>query len=728
MKIGIISVNLKFFGEIASELYKKHSVQLYEETGDNSLNAYNLGKLCNWADLIFCEFAQVPFQFALNFAPKKKIIVRLHRIEVYNSYIYSLNWSVVDMLIFPAQHIKDIFYQRLAAAKCLNIDNKPRNDIIIPNTVNHKHFQFVQRDFSPPWNICIVGRIIELKRIYDFIQWFQDIDERFRLNIVTQEVNWSSSYGSNVKELAKSDDRITFVPEKDKQSLGKFMQSQDIIISHSHEESFHLSVMEAMATGAYPLIAGWKGADAIYPSKYIYHSPKAFYSKIETWANLDSIQKLGASIEAYEYTKPYDSIEWTIKIRELVEAVYNRDNTADYYDSMVPHMIEQKDNARNKDVLKFLDKWITPGMKVLDLGCGIGITTEHIHQIGADVIGLDLSPKAIEYARNHSKANFRCGSIFFERFYYKFDYVVMADVLEHVALDQHLKLFTLLNGLTTNSGMLIINTPHPDYMKKYPFRSPKLFQPVNTVVEIEPLIERLKEAGFSKIEYSKSAFEGQYHTIVAKKRQTNTTHEIIKEVQGTFPGSGKYWEERYNSGGASGAGSYGKLAEFKAEIINSFVEDNKIKSVIDFGCGDGNQLSLFRFPNYMGLDVSRTAIKLCTKRFKNDRTKGFFVYDPECFENKNPAELALSLDVIPHLVEDNIFERYMKHLFSSSDKFVVIYSSNIDTDQRFHEKHREFTKWIKINLPEWELIKETKNKYPDESRANFFVYKREQKQ
>ena len=55
--------------------------------------------------------------------------------------------------------------------------------------------------------------------------------------------------------------------------------------------------------------------------------------------------------------------------------------------------------------------------------------------------------------------------------------------------------------------------------------------------------------------------------------------------------SSKYWENRYKAGGNSGSGSYSNLAIFKAEIINSFVKDNKIESVIEFGCGDGQQLN-----------------------------------------------------------------------------------------------------------------------------------------
>lgn len=35
-----------------------------------------------------------------------------------------------------------------------------------------------------------------------------------------------------------------------------------------------------------------------------------------------------------------------------------------------------------------------------------------------------------------------------------------------------------------------------------------------------------------------------------------------------FPGTADYWENRYAKGGTSGAGSYGRQAEWKAEIVN----------------------------------------------------------------------------------------------------------------------------------------------------------------
>ena len=56
--------------------------------------------------------------------------------------------------------------------------------------------------------------------------------------------------------------------------------------------------------------------------------------------------------------------------------------------------------------------------------------------------------------------------------------------------------------------------------------------------------------------------------------------------------SKKYWNERYVTGQSSGSGSYNELAQFKGDIINNFFEENEIKSIIDYGVGDGNQLKL----------------------------------------------------------------------------------------------------------------------------------------
>jgi hypothetical protein len=194
-----------------------------------------------------------------------------------------------------------------------------------------------------------------------------------------------------------------------------------------------------------------------------------------------------------------------------------------------------------------------------------------------------------------------------------------------------------------------------------------------------------------------------------------------------FPGSRTYWEERYAGGGDSGVGSYTKFAEFKAEVLNAFIASHNVDTVIEFGCGDGNQLSLANYPRYLGFDVSATAVDLCRARFAGDVSKSFKLLDQYAGER---ADLTLSLDVIYHLIEDEEFDRHMRLLFKAATRFAIIYSSNTDDNNHKHRhvKHRQFTSWIEQNVVGWSLDRQMGNRYPyrgdheEGSFADFYIY------
>jgi len=228
--------------------------------------------------------------------------------------------------------------------------------------------------------------------------------------------------------------------------------------------------------------------------------------------------------------------------------------------------------------------------------------------------------------------------------------------------------------------------------------------------------------------YLKAALKGVIKSIPVLRKPA---YILFHFLTGSFKGSEKYWEQRYAAGRDSGPGSTGRPAAFKADILNTFIKTNNIKTVMEYGCGDGKQLELACYPNYTGFDVSPAAIRVCKEKFKENRVMVFKLMN-EYKEDR--AELTLSLDVIYHLVEDDIFHCYMERLFSSSDGYVIIYSSNTDKnvrDQPRHVKHRKFTKWVERHEPTWKLIEHIPNKYlyngPDGtgSFADFYIYKKE---
>lgn len=195
-----------------------------------------------------------------------------------------------------------------------------------------------------------------------------------------------------------------------------------------------------------------------------------------------------------------------------------------------------------------------------------------------------------------------------------------------------------------------------------------------------------------------------------------------------FTTSLAYWQERYEQGKDSGVGSQGKFAQFKAAVVNSFVQNHEIASVIEFGCGEGSQLKWGQYPEYLGLEVSRRALDACRALFKDDTSKRFKLMSEYRGET---AELALSLDVLYHLIEDEVYEQYMQRLFSAAEKYVIIYSSNrsdSDPGQHAHVRHRAFTGWVEQNRPDWTLTRRLPNRYEYKgditqgSFSDFYIY------
>jgi SAM-dependent methyltransferase len=194
-----------------------------------------------------------------------------------------------------------------------------------------------------------------------------------------------------------------------------------------------------------------------------------------------------------------------------------------------------------------------------------------------------------------------------------------------------------------------------------------------------------------------------------------------------FSDSASYWESRYALGQSSGVGSYEQLAAFKADVLNGFVAEHGVRSVLELGCGDGAQLALARYPAYQGYDVASSAVSLCRKRFRRDATKSFGSLE-DFAEQRPQADLALSLDVVFHLVEDEVFDQHLRDLFGAARRFACVYSSNDERpDVGAHVRHRVFTRWVTDNRPGWQLVRHVPNPFRGELEgavADFWFYAR----
>ncbi len=223
---------------------------------------------------------------------------------------------------------------------------------------------------------------------------------------------------------------------------------------------------------------------------------------------------------------------------------------------------------------------------------------------------------------------------------------------------------------------------------------------------------------------------GSLPVVGPAARHAYKTWRHLSGAEPEFQNSKDYWERRYALGGDSGAGSYNHLARFKADVLSTFVAAENITSVIELGCGDGNQLALADYPSYVGFDVSPSALALCRSRFAHDPTKSFELLDN--YDGRR-SDLVLSLDVIYHLVEDAVFEDHMRMLFGAADRFVIIYSSDTEDNESNaarHVRHRNFTRWISANQKDWTLYRRIANQFPSRgnevagSFSDFYIFRR----
>lgn len=178
--------------------------------------------------------------------------------------------------------------------------------------------------------------------------------------------------------------------------------------------------------------------------------------------------------------------------------------------------------------------------------------------------------------------------------------------------------------------------------------------------------------------------------------------------------STRFWERRYQHGGNSGEGSMGKNAKWKADHLNAFVKDHKVGSVVEFGCGDGRQLALSEYPQYVGLDVSETAVELCRHRMADRPEYEFDTLPPADDWQYLGYDLSLSIDVAYHLPDDDVFAQHLRDVFDASTRWVILYTTDLLRGEPYpessdHVLHRPVKGFVFVHFHDWALASVTYN-------------------
>lgn len=152
-------------------------------------------------------------------------------------------------------------------------------------------------------------------------------------------------------------------------------------------------------------------------------------------------------------------------------------------------------------------------LRAFDLGCGSGATSNFLHELGFDVVGIDLSESGIALARSaFPNCRFDVASAYDDlaSFYGHFDVVVSLEVVEHVYDPRKYagRVFELLKP----GAPCIISTPYHGYLKNVALAvSGKLDKHFTALWDgghikfwsIDTLGQLLTEAGFRDVQFER---------------------------------------------------------------------------------------------------------------------------------------------------------------------------------------------------------------------------------
>lgn len=137
MNLLFNTIDNKFVQELIDLYTLEHNIKvdLYPQTNENERKQF-----VEWADIIFCEWSENNALWYSNHKkPNQKLIIRLHRYELFSFCFMNINWTNVDHLIFISPEIK-----RLANQLLLNkqfIINESNFDFEYYYAANKRHLK-----------------------------------------------------------------------------------------------------------------------------------------------------------------------------------------------------------------------------------------------------------------------------------------------------------------------------------------------------------------------------------------------------------------------------------------------------------------------------------------------------------------------------------------------------------------------------------------------------------
>ncbi len=269
--------DFKFFGRIQEHLAGIRGVELRLDAW-RQIDQHDTARsqeLLDWADVILCEWcANNAVWYSRHLKPGKKLLVRLHRFELFGQYVQDLDLSKVDRIAFVGDYYRDEAITRLGW---------PRDKLtVIPNWVDTRMLDRPKHQ-GACFNLGFIGFVPRLKRLdraLTVLERLRAVDERFQLHVKGKPAweHWwiwhkpeEESYYRELFQRINTSPLLQGAVHFDGfgADVAAWLRKIGFVLSTSDLESFHLAAAEGMASRAVALMLPWGGVEAIYPGEWI---------------------------------------------------------------------------------------------------------------------------------------------------------------------------------------------------------------------------------------------------------------------------------------------------------------------------------------------------------------------------------------------------------------------------------------------------------------------------
>ncbi|SNT76888.1 glycosyltransferase [Paracoccus seriniphilus] len=276
-KILIAGHDLKFAKFIMSAIEQRDDLELLVDQwrGHNNHDQEQSLRLLNQADTVFCEWGLGnAVWYSRHKKAGQKLVVRVHAQELRTRHLDQCLHENIDNYIFVSPYYFELMISEfsLCREKCKMVFNMVDTSLLDKPKLPNARF-----------HLGMIGDVPQSKRLDRALDIFEKLylsDKRYRLFVKgkrPEDYPWMHSkakaeemqfYRAQYQRIVDSgwQDCVIFDGYG---PIDEWFQKVGWILSVSDHESFHLSVAEGMASGAYPVILNWPGAETIYPPMVI---------------------------------------------------------------------------------------------------------------------------------------------------------------------------------------------------------------------------------------------------------------------------------------------------------------------------------------------------------------------------------------------------------------------------------------------------------------------------